>query len=93
MSKKGGLGKFIGGLALGAGIGLLFAPDKGENTRKALAKKVEELAYSFGIVESMQVKEKQLRKEARKTVKLLSAGRAKIDILCFDRHEYRTQIL
>lgn len=33
------------------------------------SKKVEELAYKFGIVESMQVKEKQLRKEARKTVK------------------------
>ena len=29
MSKKGnGVGKFIGGLALGAGLGLLFAPDK-----------------------------------------------------------------
>ena len=43
MSKKGGFGKFVGGLALGAGLGLLFAPDKGENTRKMLAKKVDEL--------------------------------------------------
>ena len=41
--KKRGIGKFIGGLALGAGLGLLFAPDKGENTRKLLQKKVEDL--------------------------------------------------
>ena len=28
-NKKGGFGKFLGGLALGAGIGILPAPDKG----------------------------------------------------------------
>ena len=42
MSKKGGLGKFIAGAALGAGLGLLFAPDSGENTRKVLKRKLEE---------------------------------------------------
>ena len=41
MSKKG-FGKFLGGLALGAGIGILLAPDKGENTRKVLKKKIED---------------------------------------------------
>ena len=43
MSKKGGLGKFIAGAALGAGLGLLFAPDSGENTRKVLKKKLDDL--------------------------------------------------
>ena len=43
MSRKSGIAKFVGGLALGAGLGILFAPDKGENTRKLLAKKLEEV--------------------------------------------------
>ena len=43
MSKKCGFGKFLGGLALGAGLGILFAPDSGENTRKVLKKKIEDL--------------------------------------------------
>ena len=29
MSKKSGFGKFFAGAALGAGLGLLFAPKKG----------------------------------------------------------------
>jgi len=33
MSKKG-LGKFLAGAAIGAGLGVLLAPEKGEKTRK-----------------------------------------------------------
>lgn len=56
MSKKG-LGKFIGGVALGAGLGLLFAPDKGENTRKVLSKKIEELINKVKEVDLDEVKD------------------------------------
>ena len=42
MSKKG-LGKFVAGAALGAGLGLLFAPKKGEDLRKDLKVKIDEL--------------------------------------------------
>ena len=41
MSKKGGFGKFLGGIALGAGLGILFAPKSGEETRKDLKLKIE----------------------------------------------------
>lgn len=41
--KKSGLGKFIAGAAIGAGLGILFAPKKGSETRKELKEKMDEL--------------------------------------------------
>ena len=43
MSKNNGFGKFLAGLALGIGIGVLFAPKKGSETRKDLKIKMDEL--------------------------------------------------
>ncbi len=60
MSKKGGVGKFIGGLAIGAGLGLLFSPDTGENNRKVLAKKIDELLKKLKEVDLEEVKDELL---------------------------------
>ncbi len=44
MSKrKGGLLKFVAGVGLGVGLGMLFAPKKGEELRKDLKVKLDEL--------------------------------------------------
>lgn len=43
MSKKKGLGKLFAGVAIGAGLGVLFAPKKGSETRKDLMNKFDEL--------------------------------------------------
>ena len=61
-NKKGGFGKFLGGLALGAGIGILLAPDKGENTRKALKKKLDELLKKLKEIDVDEVKDELLFK-------------------------------
>ena len=42
MSKKG-FGKFLAGAAIGATLGVLFAPKAGSETRQELAEKIKEL--------------------------------------------------
>ena len=56
MSKKG-WGKFIIGAGIGAGIGLLFAPKKGSETRKELKEKADELINKAKEIKLDDVKE------------------------------------
>ncbi len=57
MSKKKGLGKFIAGAAVGAGLGVLFAPKKGSETRKDLMKKLNELKKTIKEIDFNDVKD------------------------------------
>jgi len=78
MSRKGGFGKFIGGLAIGAGIGLLFAPDKGENTRKMLAKKLEDFLNKAREVDIDEVKDELLYRVETLQAELASLDKEKV---------------
>ncbi|MBQ6323950.1 MAG: YtxH domain-containing protein [Bacilli bacterium] len=55
MSKKG-FGKFFAGAALGAGLGLLFAPKKGEEVRKELKAKMDEFVDYLKDIDTKEVK-------------------------------------
>lgn len=56
-NKKKGFGKFLLGAALGTGIGMLFAPKKGEDLRRDLAKKIDELLSKVKEIDADDVKE------------------------------------
>ncbi len=56
MSKKG-LGKFLAGIAVGVGLGVLFAPKKGSETQKELKAKIEELVAKAKETDVDEVKE------------------------------------
>ncbi len=55
--KKSGLGKFIAGVAIGTGIGVLFAPKKGSETRAELKEKCQELYKKAKELDMDDVKE------------------------------------
>jgi len=57
MSKKGcGLGKFLLGTGIGVGLGLLFAPKSGKETREDLKKKMDELLLLAKNIDVEEVK-------------------------------------
>lgn len=56
MSKKSGLGKFVLGMGVGAGIALLFAPQEGSKTRKELKVKLDEVIEKAKAIDLEEVK-------------------------------------
>lgn len=61
-NKKSGLGKFIAGLGIGAGLGILFAPKKGSETREDLKNKLDELVKKIKDIDAEEVKKEFLAK-------------------------------
>lgn len=57
MSKKSGLGKFLLGAGIGAGLAMLFTKNNGKENREQLKKKIDELIVKVKNVEVQEVKE------------------------------------
>ena len=55
MSKN--VGKLLAGIGIGVGLGLLFAPEKGKDTREKLKKKLNKMCEDLKNVDVEEVKE------------------------------------
>ena len=63
MSKnKGGLLKFVAGIGVGVGLGMLFAPKKGDELRKDLKVKFEELINKARDIDVKEVADEFMKK-------------------------------
>lgn len=56
MKKNSGLGKFLAGAAVGAGLGILFAPKSGKETRADIKKKIDEVLEQVKTLKAEDVK-------------------------------------
>ena len=69
-----GFGKFLTGVAIGVGIGILFAPKSGEETRKELKEKFDELYEKI-----KDIKIEDVRLAITKKVQEIKDGIADLD--------------
>lgn len=56
MSKGKSFGKFLAGAAVGAGLGILFAPKKGSETRKDLKEKIDNVLAKIKSLDAEDIK-------------------------------------
>ena len=74
MSKKCGLGKFALGVAVGAGLGVLFAPKKGSETREDLKNLFEEM-----LNKAKNIKASDVKMAIEEKIEDIKAGLADLD--------------
>jgi len=72
--KKGGFGTLLFGAAIGAGLGLLFAPKKGSETREELKVKLDDLMSQVKNMDKEEVK-----KEFNKKIKDIKSELESLD--------------
>ena len=73
----------LAGFAIGAAVGVLFAPDKGWNTRKRISKKAEDLTDDLKdkfeeFLDSISVKVDEVKEEAADFSRKTKPGAAEI---------------
>lgn len=57
MSRKSCVGTFVAGLAVGAGLGILFAPKSGSETREDLRRIFDEMVRKVKQIKPQEIKE------------------------------------
>jgi len=70
-NKKSGLGKFLLGAGIGAGIGMLFTKNTGKENREQLKKKIDDLVLKAKSIDVEEVKE-NIEKKVEEIMKEVS---------------------
>lgn len=78
MSKKCGVGKFITGALVGAGLGMLFAPKAGKELRKDLKIKLDDLIAKAKDIDIDEVKENIEKKVEEMKAELADLDQEKV---------------
>ena len=79
MAREGsGIGKFIAGAAIGVGLGVLFAPKSGEETRKELKEKFDDLVQKVKELDMNEVRDSFLKKINEIKAELADLDREKV---------------
>lgn len=61
-NKKNGLGKLLAGIGIGAGLGILFAPKSGKETREDVKNKIEEFIRELKNIDVKEIKDEFMTK-------------------------------
>ena len=79
MSKKSKIASFLGGALVGVGLGFLFAPKSGSETRKELSNKMSDLWDKNSLENKLREIESELKNLDKE--KVLSIAKEKLSIL------------
>ena len=90
-NKKSGLGKFLIGLGIGAGLGVLFAPKSGVETRKDLKNKMDEFIKALKDIDVAEVKEEFFNKLDEIKTELEDLDKEKVMRMAQDKAEVLKQ--
>ena len=90
-NNKSGFWKFLAGIGIGAGLGVLFAPKSGEETRKELKDKLDEFVLALKDVKFSDVKDEFLTKVDEIKKELEDLDKEKIMKIAQDKAEVLKQ--
>lgn len=87
MKDKSGLGKFIAGAAVGVGLGVLFAPKSGAETRKDIKNKLDELVKQAKEIDVAEVRKDITRRVEEIKMELVDLDKEKVAEIAKEKAE------